>query len=481
MTLTPATTPASSTASETPAGAAPAAEEDAAPLRRRLILVIVLVGYFMVILDNSVVFTGVPSIRRELGLDAAALSWVQDAYTLVFGGFLLLAARAGDLLGRRRLFVVGLVVFTVASALVGAATSGWWIIAARALQGVGAAIVAPTSLALLTATFTDAKERGRAVAAYAAVAGIGASLGLVAGGALTQWVSWRAGFLVNLPIGIVMIVLALRAVPALTTRPGRFDVPGAVLATLGVGAVTLGVVESSDDGWAGVGVLGPVVAGLALLALLVRHEARADQPIMPLSIFADRARSGAYLVRFCYMAAMIGFFFFTTQLMQDVLGFTPLQAGLGFLPMTVVNFAVALLVGHAIRALGAGWTLAAGVALTLAGMVWLAQAGAGQAYLLAVAVPMLLVGAGQGLAFAPLTSLGLRDVLPSEAGAASGVLNTVHQLGSCLGLAALTSVSAAAGTAAGAFHLALLGSSTVLAVALVATVLLVLPAVRARA
>lgn len=478
MTVTPATAPSASqiaipTTESSPAGPAPT-------LHRGLILVIVLVGYFMVILDNSVVFTGVPSIRRQLALDAAALSWVQDAYTLVFGGFLLLAARAGDLLGRRRLFIVGLIIFTAASLLVGAATSGWWIIAARALQGIGAAIVAPTSLALLTATFTDAKERGRAVSAYAAVAGIGASLGLVAGGALTQWVSWRAGFLVNLPIGIAMIVLALRAIPSVTTQRGRFDVFGAVLATLGVGSITLGVVESSTAGWASLRVIAPVVVGIALVTLLVRHEARAEQPIMPLSIFGDRARSGAYLIRFCYMAAMIGFFFFTTQLMQDALGFTPLQAGLGFLPITVVNFAVALLVGRVIRLLGRGWTLAAGIALTLAGMVWLAQANDGQAYLLAVAAPMLLVGAGQGLAFAPLTSLGLNDVRPGEAGAASGVLNTVHQLGSCLGLAALTSVSTAAITTADAFRSALLGSSIILGVALVATVLLILPAVRAR-
>lgn len=197
------------------------------PVRRRTILVIVLVGYFMVILDNSVVFTGVPSIRRDLHLTVIGLSWVQDAYTLTVGGLLLLASRMGDLIGRRRLFIIGLVLFTVASALVGAAPAAWWLVAARALQGVGAAIVAPTSLALLSATFAEGRARARAVSLYAAVAGIGASLGLVIGGALTELVSWRAGFGVNLPIGAAMVVLAVRAVPVQPARRGRFGVAGA--------------------------------------------------------------------------------------------------------------------------------------------------------------------------------------------------------------------------------------------------------------
>ncbi|MGN6741967.1 MAG: MFS transporter [Amnibacterium sp.] len=444
----------------------------AAPRNARAILLIVLVGYFMVILDNSVVFTGVPSIQRDLHLDAAGLSWVQDAYTLTFGGFLLLAARAGDLLGRRRLFIAGLVLFTLASALVGAAQSDWWIVTARAVQGVGAAIVAPTSLALLTATFEAGKARARAVALYAAVAGIGASVGLVLGGALTQWVSWRAGFLVNLPIGVAMILLGLKAIPPLATAPGRFDALGAVLATAGVGAVTFGVVGSSTVGWASVRTVGSIGLGIVVLALLLAHEARADQPILPLQLFADRARAGAYAVRFLYLAAMIGFFFFTTQLLQATLGFSPLMAGLGFLPMTAVNFAVAMQVARVLRLLGPGGTLLAGVLLTFAGMIWLASAGANAGYLLGIGLPMVLIGAGQGLAFAPLTSLAIRGVHPAEAGAASGILNTVHQLGSCLGLAALTTAAASTTATSAAFCIALTGSSIMLAAALLIAALI---------
>lgn len=452
----------------------------AAPVHRTAILVIVLVAYFMVILDNSIVFTGVPSIRRDLGLNPVALSWVQDAYTLTFGGLLLLAARAGDLLGRRRLFIAGLVLFTVASALVGAAQTDWWLVTARAVQGIGAAIVAPTSLALLTATFEEGHARSRAVALYAATAGIGASVGLVIGGALTQLLSWRAGFLVNVPIGAVMIVLALRYLTALPTARGRFDLLGAVLATLGVGGITFGVVQAAELGWAAIGTLLPIVVGALLLVGLVLHERRAPKPIMPLHLFADRARAGAYGVRFLYLGAMIGFFFYTTQLMQTVLGFSPLLAGLGFLPMTAVNFAVAMAVPRIGRRVGPGAMLVAGVLLTLAGMAWLSRAGAGAEYLTAIALPMVLIGAGQGLAFAPLTSFGVQGVRPGEGGAASGVLNTAHQLGSCIGLAALTSAAAGAASTIGGVHIALTGSSILLVIGLVIAAVVVAPTAAGR-
>ena len=446
-----------------------------APVHRTAILVIVLVAYFMVILDNSIVFTGVPSIRRDLGLDPVALSWVQDAYTLTFGGLLLLAARAGDLLGRRRLFIAGLVLFTVASALVGAAQTDWWLVTARAVQGIGAAIVAPTSLALLTATFEEGHARARAVALYAATAGIGASVGLVIGGALTQLLSWRAGFLVNVPIGAVMIVLALRYLAVLPTTRGRFDLLGAVLATFGVGGITFGVVQAAEYGWASIGTLVPIGIGALLLVGLVLHERRAPQPIMPLHLFEDGARAGAYGVRFLYLGAMIGFFFYTTQLMQTVLGFPPLLAGIGFLPMTAVNFAVAMAVPRIGRRVGPGAMLVAGVLLTLAGMAWLSRAGGGAEYLTAIAAPMVLIGAGQGLAFAPLTSFGVQGVRPGEAGAASGVLNTAHQLGSCIGLAVLTSAAAGAPSTIGAVQIALTGSSILLVLGLVIAAVVIAP------
>ncbi|MGG5260110.1 MFS transporter [Phycicoccus avicenniae] len=455
------------------------------PVRRpTAVLAIILVSYFMILLDNSVVFTGLPSIREDLTLSPTQLSWVQDAYTLVFGGLLLLAARAGDLVGRRRLFVVGLLVFGTASALIGVAPAGWWVIAARALQGIGAAIVAPTSLALLTASF-EGEARARAVSWYAATAGIGASLGLVVGGALTDLVSWRAAFLVNVPIAVAMVVGARAVLVETPRRSGRFDLTGAVTATLGMGALVFGVIESAESGWGSARVFAALGLGVVLLAGLVVNEARAEQPIMPLRLFASRERSGAYGVRLLYLGAMIGFFYFTTQLMQDGLGFTPLQAGLGFLPMSVVNFAVALAIPRLSRRVRGPVLLAVGVALTLAGMAWLSRAGVDGSYLVSVALPMVLVGAGQGLAFAPLTSAGIAGVEPQDAGAASGMLNTAHQFGMALGLGVLVTVSASAGSATGApaavaehVRAALTGSSVLLALALAAVLVVLLPTAR---
>ncbi|SDF08374.1 drug resistance transporter, EmrB/QacA subfamily [Blastococcus fimeti] len=450
------------------------------------ILAIVLISYFMILLDNSVIFTGLPSIRAGLDLTPTGLSWVQDAYTLVFGGLLLLGARAGDIVGRRRLFVVGLAVFGTASLLIGLAPTGGWMIAGRALQGIGAAIVAPTSLALITAYF-EGEARTRAVAWYAATAGIGASLGLLVGGALTDWISWRAAFLVNVPIAIAMIVGARAVLPETPGQRGRFDVVGALCATLGMGALVFGIIESGEVGWGSARVVTSVAVGLVLLAALVFVESRVAQPIMPLRLFGSRERSGAYATRLLYMGAMIGFFFFTTQLMQDALGFTPLQAGLGFLPMSLVNFAVALAIPRLRTRVPDPVLLAAGTAVTLAGMAWLSRAGIGDAYLASVALPMVLVGVGQGLVFAPLTSAGIAGVAPQDAGAASGLLNTAHQLGMALGLAVLSAVSLGAGTGldgpaavAERVGAALTGSSVLLAVALVVVLAFLIPAGRAK-
>ncbi|MET7335846.1 MFS transporter [Nonomuraea sp. NPDC005650] len=453
--------------------------------RPNAILAIILISYFMILLDNSVIFTGLPSIRADLDLSPGVLSWVQDAYTLVFGGLLLLGARAGDLLGRRRLFVAGLSIFGVASLLIGLAPTGWWIVAARALQGIGAAIVAPTSLALITAHF-NGRERARAVAWYGATAGIGASLGLLVGGALAAWISWRAAFLVNVPIAVAMIVAARRVLAETGRSRGRFDALGAGYATLGMGALVFGIVSAAEYGWAAPVALAGLAAGVLLLTALVFHESRAEQPIMPLRLFRDRERSGAYAARMLYMGAMIGFFYFTTQYLQDVLGFDPLQAGLGFLPMTAVNFAVAMAIPRLSDRLPRAALLTAGVAATAAGMAWLSRLDAGDTYLTAVALPMLLIGAGQGLAFAPLTSAGIARIGSADAGAASGLVNTAHQLGMALGLGILVAAStrtAAPGSAPGgaggvAAHVsaALTGSTVLLALALLVVMLVIAPA-----
>jgi EmrB/QacA subfamily drug resistance transporter len=447
-------------------------------VRPTAILAIILVAYFMIILDNSIIFTGLPRLQAELGLSTTGLSWVQNAYTLVFGGLLLLGARLGDILGRRRVFIVGLTVFAFASLLIGLAPDDVWLIAARALQGVGAAVVAPSSLSLLTATFAAGGERTRAVAAYGAVAGIGASLGLVVGGALAEWVSWRAGFFVNVPIGAAMIIAAIRVIPESPRASGRFDVLGALCSTLGMGACVFAIVNSTDAGWAAPETITALAAAAVLLSLLVMNERKAKQPIMPLHLFASRERAGAYAARLLFAGTMIGFFFFTTQFLQGVYGFNPLQAGVAFFPMTVVNFFVALAVPRLTQRFGNASLLAAGLALTLAGMTWLSTITADTPYLTGVALPMVLIGVGQGLAFAPLTSAGIAGASANDAGAASGLVNTSHQLGSALGVGVLVAVSANAGSLAGTVAVAYTGGSIMLATALLVTLVLIVPAER---
>ncbi|MBD7949443.1 MFS transporter [Oerskovia rustica] len=455
-----------------PSATAPARRSSASSRPTRggttAVLAIILVGYFMVILDNSIVITGLPHIRDELALTTGAVAWVQDAYLLTFGGLLLLGARAGDVLGRRRMFVAGLALFTLASVAVGLAPTGEVLVTARAVQGVGAAVLAPSTLALLTASFPEGPERTRATAAYGAVAGIGASVGLVAGGLLADLVSWRAGFLVNLPIGILMLVAGLRVLPETPRSPGRFDVPGALLATAGPAALVYGFVRAAEDGWTSPVTLTAIGAGALLVGGLVAVERTARQPVMPLTLFASRERVGAYTARMLFIGAMMGFFLLTSQYLQDERGFSALTAGLAFFPMTVVNFVVALAVPRLQRRTSGPLLLVTGLVLATAGMGWLATVDATTSYALGVAPPMTLIGAGQGLAFGPLTASGIAGVEPAQAGAASGVVNSVHQLGGALGMSLVLAVSST-------YPSAMLVGAVLLGAALLAAVLLVLP------
>ncbi|MER6982243.1 MFS transporter, partial [Streptomyces carpinensis] len=404
-------------APRTPTAAAQNPGATRGPAHTTLILAIICISYFMVILDNSIVFTGLPQIRSDMGLSETGLSWITNAYVLIFGGLLLLGARAGDLFGHRRVFLFSLVVFSATSLLVGAAQSQWWLIGARALQGVGAAVLAPSALSLLTRSFAEGQARNRAMAAYSAVAGLGAAFGLVVGGLVAHLISWRAGFFLNVPIGIVMMVLAVRFLPETARRRGRFDIAGALLATLGSTPLVLGMVDAADFGWTAPLTLIPLLAGAVMLGLFVRVERRAAQPIVPLRLFASRERSGAYVTRMLYMGAMMGFFFFTAQFVQSVYHWTPLQAGLAFLPMTLVNFVFAVQVPRLLQRAGRPPIVLTGVGLTTAGMVWLSRIDLHTSYLTGVALPMVLIGAGQGLALAPLTSSGVDGVAPADAGA----------------------------------------------------------------
>ncbi|OCX56620.1 MFS transporter [Thioclava sp. SK-1] len=434
------------------------------------ILAIILISYLMIILDVSIVITGLPKIREELSFTTAELSWVQSIYTLTFGGFLLLGARAGDILGRRKTFQAGLVIFTLASLAIGVAQSAEILIIARGIQGFGAAILAPSTLALLSFSFAEGRERTRATAWYGSTAGIGAAFGLVLGGVLADTLSWRVGFFINLPIGLAMIFLGARFVEETVPTPGKFDLAGAIGSTLGFGALIWGVVSTAERGWSDTAALSAIGAGALIIVAFVLHEARAAQPIMPLRLFASRERVGAYGARFLYLAAMVGFFFFTTQFLQGVDGFSPLQAGLGFLPMTLVNFAVAMTVPRLTETLGNRTLMLAGLAVTAVGMIWLAQADAGAGYVTSIALPMALIGAGQGFCFGPLTASGIAGTRKEDAGAASGLVNVAHQMGMSFGLAFLVAMAALFGGPAdfaASYHAAMTTGAILLLLSLV--------------
>ena len=410
------------------------------------VLAIILVSYLMIVLDISIVITGLPKIQHGLDFSLTGLSWVQTAYTLVFGGLLLLGARAGDILGRRRMLVIGLAVFTAASLAIGLAQSPVWLISTRAIQGVGAAILAPSTLALLMAHFPEGPERTRAVAYYAAIAGAGASIGLVLGGMFADWLSWRVGFFMNVPIGIGLMLAATRYIAETEMRPGALDLAGSLSSTVGMTALVYGLVRSATAGWSDSLTVTALMAGVILLTLFILVESRARQPIMPLRLFASRERTGAYAARMLFLGAMVGFWFFTTQFLQGVLGYSPSEAGIAFLPTTLPNFAAALAVPKLTKRLGNGRVLAAGLATALVGMAWLSRVSADTHYLIGVALPMVLIGIGQGISLGPLTVAGVAGVATEDAGAASGAVNAAHQLGGSLGLAVLVVVFAAAGS-----------------------------------
>ncbi len=415
-------------------------------IRTGPVLAIVLASYTMIVLDISIVITALPKIHQTLGFSSVALSWVQNAYLLAFGGLLLLGARAGDLFGRRRTFMIGLGLFTIASIAVGAAQSEVWLIAARAVQGVGAAILAPSTLAMLQTNFAEGPERTRAVSYYAAVAGVAATVGLVIGGMFAGWLSWRVGFFVNAPIGVGMMVAAPRYLPESELRPGQTDAIGAVTSTLGMTALVFGIVRSADAGWSDGLTLAAVITGVLLLAGFLAYERRAASPIMPLRLFSSRERSGAYAGRLLFLAAMAPFWFFTTQYLQGVDGYSPVTAGLAFLPTTLVNFAAAMAVPRLTHRYGNPTVLVAGLTIAVIGMAWLSRLSAHTGYLTGIALPMALIGAGQGGTVGPLTAAGIAGVAGEDAGAAGGITNVFHQIGGSLGLAVLVAVFAAAGS-----------------------------------
>ena len=397
-----------------------------------LALTVIAASQLMVVLDATIVNIALPQIQQALGFSTTDLSWVLNAYTLTFGGLLLLGGRAGDILGRRRVFIAGILIFTLASFLGGLATSSGWLLAARALQGVGGAIAAPTALALITTNFAEGPERNRAFGVFGAVAGTGGALGL-----LTSWLSWRWVLFVDVPIGLLLAALAPLYITESERQPGRFDLAGALTSTAGMTALVYGFISAAHDGWSNPTTVGSFTAAAVLLAAFFRIETRTSQPITPLHMFADRNRAGSYAIMLSLAAAMFGMFFFLTLFVQDVLGYSPLRAGLSFLPVTAGIIVSSQFAARSLPRLGPRRLMTTGALLAVAGLAWLTQVSVTSGYVDGLLVPMLIFAIGMGLLFVPLTVVAVSGVPPHEAGAASSLLNVMQQVGGSLGLSIL--------------------------------------------
>ncbi|MEU7073980.1 MFS transporter [Streptomyces narbonensis] len=394
----------------------------------------------MVVLDITIVNIALPHIQTALDFSTTSLSWVVNAYTLTFGGLLLLGGRAGDILGRRRVFIFGVLLFGLASLFCGLAQSEWQLLAARALQGVGGAIASPTSLSLITTTFDEGPERNRAFGVFAGVSAGGGAIGLVAGGMLVQWLDWRWIFFVNVPIALIIAFLTPRHVKESERHPGHFDLAGALTSTLGMVALVYGFIRAAQEGWSDPYTIGSFVAAVVLLATFILIERRSQQPITPLHMFADRNRSGTYVIMLCLAAAIFGMFFFLTLFVQQVLGFSPLATGLAFLPVSAIIGVGAGLTSNLLPRYGPKPFMVVGSVLAAAGLSWLTLTDVDSTYLGSILGPILVFGLGMGLMFVSLTIMALSNVEPQESGAASGLLNAMQQVGGSLGLSILVTV-----------------------------------------
>jgi EmrB/QacA subfamily drug resistance transporter len=418
--------------------------EKSPPTNRWLVLVIACLAQFMVVLDATIVNVALPSIQKGLDFSPTSLQWVVNAYTLVFGGFLLLGGRAADLLGRKRLFMAGVALFSAASLLNGLAQSSTMLIAGRALQGLGGALVSPAALSIITTTFTENEERTRALGVWSAIAAGGGAVGLLLGGVLTDLVSWPWIFIVNVPVGLITLALALRYVPEsrVETAHRTFDLAGATTVTAGLVVLVYGIVKAQSYGWGSGRTIGTLALGAALLAIFVAIERRSPAPLMRLSIFRVRTLAVADTVLLLVASGMFGMFFFASLYVQQVLGYSPLQAGLAFLPITAGIVIGAGIAQGLIKRLGVRNVSVIGITLAAAGLAWLTRLPVHGTYLTDLLAGLFPMSIGMGLTFVPITLLGTGGVAPEDAGLASGLFNTAQQVGGSLGLAILSTIAA---------------------------------------
>jgi EmrB/QacA subfamily drug resistance transporter len=424
------------------------------PRTRWLALFVLCLGNLMIVLDTTIVNVALPSIRTDLGFTETSLAWVVNAYLLTFGGFLLLGGRLGDLFGHRRLFLYGISAFTVASLGCGLAPSQGLLIAARAVQGLGGAVVSAVALSLIMVMFTEPAERAKAMGVIGFVASGGGSLGVLLGGVLTDALDWHWIFLVNVPIGIAVVGLGRALVPAGDTLPGesRLDVAGAVTVTAALMLAVYTIVNGNDVGWTSGRTIGQLAGAVALLVLFLVIESRVDSPLVPLPLVRVRNVAISNVVGVLWAAAMFAWFFLSALYLQLVLGYRPMQVGLAFLPANVVMGVLSVgLSARLVMRFGIRVPLSVGLTIAAVGLVLFARAPVHGNFLVDVLPAMILLGLGAGLAFNPVLLAAMSDVKPSQAGVASGVVNTSFMMGGALGLAVLTSVaSARSGALAGA-------------------------------
>jgi EmrB/QacA subfamily drug resistance transporter len=412
--------------------------------RKRWILVLTCLAQFMVILDVSVVNVALPSIRNDLGFSAVDLQWVVNAYTLTFAGFLLLGGRAADLLGRQQVFVFGLALFAFASLIGGLSQTQEMLVGARAVQGIGGAVVAPATLAIIATTFAEGRERNRALAYWGAMGAVGGSTGVLLGGVLTQLLGWQWILFINIPVGVGGALAAMRFVPKSTrTASGErhFDVAGALSVTAGLIVLTFAIVRTDVNGWGSAQTLVIGAVGLALLALFVFIERHALRPLVPMRIFASRTLTAANLVVFMLGSSVFAMWYFVSLYLQQVLGYSPIRAGLSFLPMTLAIVVGSTFAGRNAERIGPGRLLTAGMSLITVGMLLFTRISADGSWASDVLLSGVVSTTGIGLAFVPATITAVAGVARSDSGLAGGLVNTSRQMGGSLGLAILATLA----------------------------------------
>ncbi|HEX2393617.1 MAG TPA: MFS transporter [Solirubrobacterales bacterium] len=411
--------------------------------RRWIALALLCVAQFVVVLDASIVNVALPTIGEALDFSEGNLPWVVNAYVLTFGGFLLLGGRMADLLGRRRIFMFGLVLFALASLAGGLASNSGQLIAARAVQGLGAAILSPAALSIVATTFRDGAERNKALGVWGAVAGSGGAAGVLLGGVLTEGLGWEWVLWVNVPIGIAAAAIAptLIAESRDEQETRHFDLAGAVTITLGLSALVFGLLDAEDAGWGSAQTILTFVASALLLAAFVAVERRSRAPLVPFSIFRVRTITGANVVGILIGASLFSMFFFISLYMQQVLGYSPIKAGLSYLPLAVSIIVSAGLASQLVTKVGFKPILAAGMALIAIGLVWFSQISADGSFLADILGPSLFAAVGLGFAFVPVTIAAVSGIEDREQGLASGLINTSQQVGGALGLAILAAIA----------------------------------------